>query len=168
MGKGEEVSSEELLYAVYNNSLSEPPQLPEVSLNKSALFTNSLGDANLSSEIAREIKTADSVDLLCAFVKSSGIAVLDEQLSYLRDNNIPLRVITSTYCGATDAAAVKRLVEHYGAEVRVCYEHQTTRLHAKAWLFRRDSDFDTAFIGSSNLSRSAPSPLWFPPRPSTG
>lgn len=155
LGKGEEVSSEELLYAVYNNSLSEPPQLPEVSLNKSALFTNSLGDANLSSEIAREIKTADSVDLLCAFVKSSGIAVLDEQLSYLRDNNIPLRVITSTYCGATDAAAVKRLVEHYGAEVRVCYEHQTTRLHAKAWLFRRDSGFDTAFIGSSNLSRSA-------------
>lgn len=155
LGVDESISAEELLYAIYRSELEEAPKLPEVSLNSSALFTNSVDDTNMSVEIAREIRTADSVDLLCAFIKTSGIAVISDELEYLRDRQIPLRVITSTYCGATEAAAVRRLVEDYGAEVRICYEHKTTRLHAKAWFFRRQSGFDTAFIGSSNLSRSA-------------
>lgn len=155
LGEDESISAEQLLYAIYRSELEEAPDLPEVPLNTCALFTNSVDDTNMSVEIAREIRTADSVDLLCAFIKSSGIAVISDELEYLRDHQIPLRVITSTYCGATEAAAVRRLVEDYGAEVRICYEHKTTRLHAKAWLFRRKSGFDTAFIGSSNLSRSA-------------
>ena len=155
LGSDETMSAEQLLYAIYESELVEPPSLPEVSLNTSALFTNSVDDTNMSVEIAREIRTADSVDLLCAFIKSSGISVISDELEYLRDHQIPLRVITSTYCGATEAAAVRRLVEDYNAEVRICYEHKSTRLHAKAWLFRRKSGFDTAFIGSSNLSRSA-------------
>lgn len=155
LGEDEDIDTEQLLYAVYNTSLAEPPLLPDVSLTKSALFTNAQGEASLTSEVEREIKTADSVDLLCAFIKSSGISVLDQQLQFLRDNQIPFRLLTSTYCGASDAAALKRLVEKYRADVKICYEHKSTRLHAKAWLFRRNSGFDTAFIGSSNLSRSA-------------
>lgn len=155
LGSDERMSAEQLLYAIYKSELADPPSLPEVSLNTSALFTNSVDDTNMSVEIAREIRTADSVDLLCAFIKSSGISVISDELEYVRDHQIPLRVITSTYCGATEAAAVRRLVEDYNAEVRICYEHKSTRLHAKAWLFRRRSGFDTAFIGSSNLSRSA-------------
>ena len=155
LGNDEVIDSEELLYAIFDTELAAAPALPEVPFHSSALFTNAIGDTNLSTELAREIKTADSVDLLCAFVKNSGISVLNDQLEFLRDHGIPLRVITSTYCGATEAAAVKALVERYGAKVRVSYEHKSTRLHAKAWLFRRNSGFDTAFIGSSNLSRSA-------------
>ena len=55
---------------MYRSELTEPPVLPEVSLNSSALFTNSVDDTNMSVEIAREIRTADSVDLLCAFTVS--------------------------------------------------------------------------------------------------
>src|SRR5699024_843355 len=155
LGAQEEIHSEELLSAIFDNELASPPALPEVPFHSTALFTNAVDETNMSTELAREIKTADSVDLLCAFVKNSGISVLNDQLEFLRDHNIPLRVITSTYCGATEATAVEALVKRYGAEVRVCYEHKSTRLHAKAWLFRRNSGFDTAFIGSSNLSRSA-------------
>lgn len=155
LGADEKVSAEQLLYAMYRSELTEPPVLPEVSLNSSALFTNSVDDTNMSVEIAREIRTADSVDLLCAFIKNSGISVIREELEFLKAKSIELRVITSTYCGATEAAAVRRLVEEFDAKVRICYEHKATRLHAKAWLFRRESGFDTAFIGSSNLSRSA-------------
>ena len=64
-------------------------------------------------------------------------------------------MITTTYVGATERRAVDELVNRFGAEVKITYETQATRLHAKAWLFRRNSGYDTAFVGSSNLSRAA-------------
>jgi superfamily II DNA or RNA helicase len=57
--------------------------------------------------------------------------------------------------GATDRRALDRLVRDFGAEVKVQYDALRTRLHAKAWLFRRATGFDTAYVGSSNLSRAA-------------
>ncbi|OSC44047.1 hypothetical protein B5181_43530, partial [Streptomyces sp. 4F] len=59
------------------------------------------------------------------------------------------------YMGATERRALDRLVDAYGAEVRVNYELRSTRLHAKAWLFGRNSGYHTAYVGSSNLSRAA-------------
>lgn len=149
------IEDEELLYGVYGAPVVEPPELPAMSLNSAHLLTNAEKDASIVHEIRREMATADSVDLLCAFIKNSGISVLDAALRDLKDRNIPFRVITSTYCGATETEAVKRLCSEYGATVHVGYESKTTKLHAKAWLFRRNSGFDTAFIGSSNLSTSA-------------
>jgi hypothetical protein len=65
-----------------------------------------------------------------------------------------LRVITTTYVGVTDRRALDALAAP-GAQIRVCYETRTTRLHAKAWVLHRRSGFGTAYVGSSNLSRSA-------------
>jgi superfamily II DNA or RNA helicase/HKD family nuclease len=149
------ILEESLLYAVHSTALASPPPLPEVSLTGSSLLTNARNEPNLSSELSREIRTADEVDLLIAFIKRSGISVLHDHLLELKNRNIPFRVITSTYCGATEAAAVKRLATEYGAQVKIGYESKNTRLHAKAWLFRRNSGFDTAYVGSSNLSTSA-------------
>ena len=63
--------------------------------------------------------------------------------------------MTTTYIGATDPHALRRLVEQFGAEIKVQYDIRRTRLHAKAWLFRRNTGFDTAYVGSSNLSKAA-------------
>ncbi|MEV1020793.1 DUF3427 domain-containing protein [Streptomyces sp. NPDC050264] len=128
---------------------------PVTPLSEAALLTNSPEDANLGFELRAEIATADRIDLLCAFVKWHGIRVLEDSLRAARERRVPIRVITTTYIGATERAALDRLVNDFGAEVKVNYELRSTRLHAKAWLFRRNSKYDTAYVGSSNLSKAA-------------
>lgn len=128
---------------------------PTTPLADSALLTNSRGEPSLGSELKAEIDTSDEVDLLCAFVKWYGLRLLEPELDRLRQRGGPLRVITTTYMGATERLALDRLVRDLGAEVKIQYDAQRTRLHAKAWMFRRATGFDTAYVGSSNLSRAA-------------
>ena len=128
---------------------------PQTPLSAAALLTNAKGEPSLGAELRAELSSADRVDLLCAFIRWAGLRVLEEPLTLLKEHGIPFRVITTTYVGATERRAVDELVRRFGAEVRISYETQSTRLHAKAWLFRRNSGFDTAFVGSSNLSRAA-------------
>lgn len=128
---------------------------PKTPLSDAALLTNSTGEPNLAAELRSEIDTADEVDLLCAFVKWHGLRLLEDELGRLRRRQAPLRVITTTYMGATERAALDRLVRELGAEVRIQYDAARTRLHAKAWMFRRRTHYDTAYVGSSNLSRAA-------------
>ena len=128
---------------------------PATPLSEAALLTNSHGEPNLGSELRAELDSCDEVDLLCAFVKWHGLRLLDQELSRLKSRRAPFRIITTTYMGATDPSALDRLVREFGAAVKVQYDAQRTRLHAKAWMFRRRTNFDTAYVGSSNLSRAA-------------
>ncbi|ORV49018.1 helicase [Mycolicibacter engbaekii] len=137
------------------NRLTPPPARPATPLSDAALMTNGRGEPTLAAELRAELASADAVDLLCAFVKWQGLRLLEGPLTELRERGVPLRVITTTYLGATDARAIDALVNEFGAEVRVNYETHGTRLHAKAWLLRRNSGFHTAYVGSSNLSHAA-------------
>ncbi|WP_021472684.1 DUF3427 domain-containing protein [Paenarthrobacter ureafaciens] len=128
---------------------------PATKLSESALLTNGKDDPNLAAEIRTEIESANTVDLLCAFVRWTGLRLLEPALEQLNERGVSFRVITTTYMGATERRAIDELVRRYGAEVKISYETQATRLHAKAWLFRRRTGFDTAYVGSSNLSQAA-------------
>ncbi|MDN5792558.1 MAG: DEAD/DEAH box helicase family protein, partial [Brevibacterium aurantiacum] len=128
---------------------------PSTPLAEAALLTNAPGEPTVGSELRHELATCDEVDLLCAFVMWPGLRLLEAELRDARDRGVPFRVVTTTYLGGTQRVAVDRLVRDYGAEVKVQYDARRTRLHAKAWLFRRHTGFDTAYIGSSNLSRAA-------------
>lgn len=128
---------------------------PTTKLSDSALLTNSKDDPNLATELRAEIESANAVDLLCAFVRWTGLRLLQPALEGILERGAKLRVITTTYMGATERRAIDELVNRYGAEVKISYETQATRLHAKAWFFRRNTGFDTAYVGSSNLSQAA-------------
>jgi superfamily II DNA or RNA helicase len=130
------------------------PVRPEVPLSMSALLVNGRDQPRIGVEVQKELASAERVDLLCAFVKWYGVRVLEEHIEAFIRRGGRMRVITTTYIGATDRRALDRLAE-LGAEVKVSYETRMTRLHAKAWLFHRDSGFSTAYVGSSNLSKSA-------------
>jgi superfamily II DNA or RNA helicase/HKD family nuclease len=135
--------------------LSRNTNRPATPLCDAALLTNAHGEPSLGHEVQSELGSADQVDLLCAFVKWYGLRVIEPQLLDLRRRGAPLRVITTTYMGATERRALDRLVRDFGAEVKIQYDSVRTRLHAKAWLFRRNTGFNTAYVGSSNLSRAA-------------
>jgi len=130
---------------------------PSIPLRHSDLIVNGPKDLRVGREIERELASADRVDVLVSFVKWSGFVELREALRAFSDahgGRPPLRVLTTTYMGATEPRALDELVA-LGADVRVSYDARRTRLHAKAWLFHRDSGFSTGVIGSSNLSHSA-------------
>jgi len=127
---------------------------PETPLSEDALFVNAPHEPGLARELRTELNSADRVDLLCAFIVWSGIRIVLDELKAVRQRGVPVRVITTTYTGITDPRALDELIR-IGAEVKVSYDTRMTRLHAKAWLFERESGFSTAYIGSSNLTHSA-------------
>ena len=54
---------------------------PRTPLNDAALLTNAHGEPSLASELRAELDSADSVDLLCAFVMWRGVRLLERELS---------------------------------------------------------------------------------------
>ncbi|MDP3574268.1 MAG: DUF3427 domain-containing protein [Archangium sp.] len=131
------------------------PIRPHIPLATSDLIVNGHHDVALGPEVKRELASADRVDLLCSFLKWSGFRLMQDELARLVERRPgSLRVLTTAYMSATDRRALDALAE-LGAQVRVSYDTTRTRLHAKAWLFHRDSGFSTGCIGSSNLSAAA-------------
>jgi superfamily II DNA or RNA helicase/HKD family nuclease len=127
---------------------------PMIPLLDTTLLTNAPSEPRVGHQIQAEIASADRIDVVMAFIRRTGIAPLRAALQRHTEAGRALRVLTTTYTGSTEPAALDMLHD-LGADLRVSYDTSTTRLHAKAWLFHRDSGFSTAYVGSSNLTLSA-------------
>ncbi len=147
------------LLAIYRPLEAIQPERPDTPLARSALITGTRLDPSLGSQLKKELATADRVDILCSFIKWSGLRVLLDDLAELANRpatpGVKIRVITTSYMGATDSRAVEALAKLPSTEIRVSYDTKRTRLHAKAYLFHRDSGFGSAYVGSANLSHAA-------------
>ncbi|MGO3181600.1 MAG: DUF3427 domain-containing protein [Aequorivita sp.] len=128
---------------------------PYTRLTHSELFTGGNVGLSLESELKKEILSSNRVDLLVSFIKWKGIIILERELREFTERGGKLRVITTTYMGASDYKAIQLLSKLPNTEVKISYNTGNERLHAKAYFFYRNTGFHTGYIGSSNFSRTA-------------
>lgn len=140
---------------------SAPFVPPATGVLRPWLFTAGRAEPSLLADLRAELDSADEVDILVSFIKWSGVRKLMDRFeagAVTGAAGVPrrrVRILTTTYMGATEARAVLALAKLPGVSVKVSYDTRRTRLHAKAWLFHRATGFGTAFVGSANISNAA-------------
>ena len=157
------IEEDSVLKAIFNKENFQYPNFdnyikeiyPYSGLSQTELFTGCHSEISLESEIRKEIISSNEIYLLVSFIKWSGIRIFEKELRDFTSRGNKLKIITTTYMGATDYKAIEFLSSLQNTEIKVSYNTSNERLHAKAYIFIRDTGFHTSYIGSSNISRSA-------------
>ena len=162
LNSGNLVSAQaKILTAVIDKTQSDYPDLakrleemmPMKGLVNGALFTGK--GMKMYTELQKEIASADEIRLMVSFIKKRGLALILPRLREFTNRGGQLKVITTTYMQATDYDAIIQLSSLKNTEIKITYDVSSERLHAKAYVFLRDTGFNTAYIGSSNISEQA-------------
>jgi superfamily II DNA or RNA helicase/HKD family nuclease len=132
-----------------------PLRRPVTPLDRSFLLTAGRDEPRLGAEIAAEMESADEVDAIVSFVTWRGWQRVLQPVEELLRRRGHFRLLATTYTGASEAKALIAIAGMEGAKVRVSFDGRRTRLHAKAWLFRRPGGLSTVYVGSANLSAPA-------------
>ncbi len=136
-------------------------ELPAIGLAQPWLFTSGKDSPALLHELQSELSSCDQVDILVSFITVSGVRKIIDTLKRITaldatgQSQTRLRIITTTYIGATDQKALDQLAALPNTVVKVSLDGRRTRLHAKAWIFERQTGFGSAYVGSANLSGAA-------------
>jgi superfamily II DNA or RNA helicase/HKD family nuclease/SOS-response transcriptional repressor LexA len=121
------------------------------------------GDDHFLLHLSAAFARSNQADLAVSFVKTSGLRLLWPDLQAMAEAGgmHRVRVLTSDYLDITDPEALRLLLllQESGAEVRVFATQNQDSFHLKAYVFARVEGGQlvagTAFIGSSNISRTA-------------
>lgn len=143
----------QVLRALYRGAM--PPMPPSTPLGTTTLLMNALDEPRLGFELERELATADRVLMVVSFVQWRGWQRLKNAFQELAERQVPVRLLTTTYIGATDLQAIQELAKLENVELKISLDGRRRRLHAKAWLFQRDNGFSSIYVGSANLSGPA-------------
>ncbi len=96
-----------------------------------------------------------SVDIICSYIKTSGVKNLQWFFEELERREVPVRIITTFQLGISHLEAIEQLAELQTTEVCIFSPSRPT-FHAKGWLFEYEcQDYDTAIVGSANMTGPA-------------
>ena len=121
----------------------------------------------LARHLKVQLATATAVDITVAFIMKSGVELLQSAIEDALARGARVRLLTGDYLDATDPVALLQLLDLVpgpGEIIRRVYQTQetantrrgfATTFHPKAYIFQHLDGTGTAFVGSSNLSRSA-------------
>ena len=115
-------------------------------------------DDPLMPHLVGDLDAATQADIAVAFILQSGVDILEPHLlDLLEQRNGTLRLVTGDYMDATDPDALQRLLDLPGkVHLRLFQTAQSkVSFHPKSYLFTTSQNRSTAYVGSSNLSRSA-------------
>ncbi len=101
--------------------------------------------------LKHELEVCEEFWFSVAFVTTSGLASIKEQLIYLKERKIKGKIIVSQYLNFTQPLALKELLKFDNIDVRIATD---INLHSKGYLFRNKQHY-TVIIGSSNLTQYA-------------
>jgi superfamily II DNA or RNA helicase len=120
-----------------------------------------------NNQLMEHFATAARADIAVAFVMKSGVDLLRPAIVEALNRGTHIRLLTGDYLDATDPAALIQLLDfesrvgtialrvYQTRSTRSSVSHLPTAFHPKAYLFEHRDGAGTAFIGSSNLSKSA-------------
>lgn len=114
----------------------------------------------LLPQLCAHLDRAIAADWAVAFVLQSGVRLLRAHWIDLLKRGGTLRVITGDYMKVTEPNALLELLdlrEQFGERVGlyIFETHSGSSYHPKAYLFRENDGQEVAWVGSSNLTRTA-------------
>jgi superfamily II DNA or RNA helicase/diadenosine tetraphosphate (Ap4A) HIT family hydrolase len=113
-------------------------------------------DDPLLPRLATDLGRAIEADIAVAFALNSGADLLLPHLKDLLERGGKLRLLTGDYLNVTEPVALSKFLDLQGRRlVRVFETRQALSFHLKTYIFRFPDGTGRAYVGSSNISRSA-------------
>ena len=109
----------------------------------------------LLPHLVGHLDQATGVDIAVSFTMQSGVRLLLPHLAEVLERGGRVRMLTGDFLGISEPNALRLLCDLTGEVQLKVYEAGATSFHPKSYITYRGARDGTAFVGSSNLSRTA-------------